>query len=613
MPRNELGSLRRSQAVGVHGPGAIIDFRGSRGGASVSVVAGGLEAWDERTSKPGLGNDQVIYEPRLQQKLDVDGFRLPPVAPEVAPGVPSKRADKLIGARFPQYQLCPGCHRLRLASAWGNDPGEPALYCEPCSDDLPGAKSRQYVLPVRFVRVCDNGHLDEFPWDFWVRHDPACKRKKGLTLRATDTAGLAGLVLSCRECKMSKSMEGCFDQGAYKPLGGCRGKRPWLGDAEAGCTAIPRVVQRGASNLYFAAVQSALDIPPWSDPIQKKLAKYWRELVEAEDADLPLMVKLLKLDVRTGRTREAIVEHVRERKKLLSGTTEESLRWEEYCQFIKHDKPFGEASEFEIRPEQVPPELGDWISRLVVATRLREVRAVTGFTRVHPPGDGDDPRIASLSVHPKRWLPAVEVRGEGIFLELGREKLVAWEQLPQVAARAANVNERYRNAQLERGTSEEYIRTITPRLLLIHSLSHAIIRQLALSSGYSGASIRERLYVGTGDWDMGGFLVYTASPDADGTLGGLARKGRSTEMADTFWRALEGLRWCSSDPLCIEGRSSLSHQLNGAACHACILAAETTCEEFNYLLDRSLLVGTSGDPALGYFSDYVQLMDNDGL
>ncbi|CAN0536060.1 unnamed protein product, partial [Laminaria digitata] len=280
MPRNELGSLRRSQAVGTHGPGAIVDFRGATGGASISVVAAGLEAWDDRSSKPGLGNDQVIYEPRLQNKLGVEGFRLPPVAPEVAPGVASKRADKLLGVRFPQWLLCPSCDRLKRWKKWGSDPGEPALYCHSCSDDMPGAKSRRYVLPVRFVMVCEYGHLDEFPWDFWVEHTRGCKRKQGLQLHAKPTAGLAGLILSCLECNQSKSMEGCFNTEALKPLGGCEGRRPWLGDADKGCTGTPRIVQRGASNLYFPVLQSALDIPPWSDPIQRKLAKYWPDLID---------------------------------------------------------------------------------------------------------------------------------------------------------------------------------------------------------------------------------------------------------------------------------------------------------------------------------------------
>jgi hypothetical protein len=142
---------------------------------------------------------------------------------------------------------------------------------------------------------------------------------------------------------------------------------------------------------------------------------------------------------------------------------------------------------------------------------------------------------------------------------------------------------------------------------MIHSLSHALIRQLSLSCGYGSASLRERLYVQNAPgWEMGGFLVFTSSPDADGTLGGLARQGASGNIVRLFEDALTAMTWCSSDPLCIEGVHSLSDPTNGAACHACLLASETSCEEFNAFLDRSLLIGTPTEPSLGYFCDYLK-------
>lgn len=122
-------------------------------------------------------------------------------------------------------------------------------------------------------------------------------------------------------------------------------------------------------------------------------------------------------------------------------------------------------------------------------------------------------------------------------------------------------------------------------------------------NAYSSASLRERIYVSEGAWDMAGVLLYTASPDSDGTLGGLARQGQAANLARAVEGALASLTWCSSDPLCIDGRASLSHQLNGAACHACMLASETSCEEFNYMLDRATLVGTPADREVGFFAD----------
>jgi hypothetical protein len=127
---------------------------------------------------------------------------------------------------------------------------------------------------------------------------------------------------------------------------------------------------------------------------------------------------------------------------------------------------------------------------------------------------------------------------------------------------------------------------------------------LSISCGYSGASLRERLYVGSSQWDMAGILIFTSSPDADGTLGGLVRQGESRRLVAVFEECLASMNWCSSDPLCIEGVQSLSTPSNGAACHACMLAPETSCEEFNSFLDRAMIVGTPSIPEIGYFSGF---------
>src|SRR5690606_1122360 len=150
-------------------------------------------------------------------------------------------------------------------------------------------------------------------------------------------------------------------------------------------------------------------------------------------------------------------------------------------------------------------------------------------------------------------------------------------------------------------------RVLTPRFLLVHSLAHALIRQLSLSCGYSSASLRERLYADVDpSWDMAGLLVYTSSPDADGTLGGLARQGEDSNIVRVFEDALLSMTWCSADPLCIEGVHARSAPANGAACHACLLASETSCEEFNTFLVRALLIGTPTQPELGFFDVYLR-------
>jgi hypothetical protein len=185
------------------------------------------------------------------------------------------------------------------------------------------------------------------------------------------------------------------------------------------------------------------------------------------------------------------------------------------------------------------------------------------------------------------------------------DRLRQWETEKAVVERVAILREAYEQAWRERGRPGSPPKEVTPRLLLIHSLAHALIRQLSLSCGYGSASLRERLYVDTHEWEMAGLLVFTSSPDADGTLGGLARQGESSNIVRVFDDTLTSMTWCSSDPLCIEGVHAKSEPANGSACHACLLASETSCEEFNTFLDRALLVGTPTQPELGYFKDYL--------
>lgn len=607
--RNELGDVRRSQIITTHGPGSIIDFRaGGYGGAGISVVAAGLDEWDHWAPPPGLGHPQTVYEPRLQKQLGVDGFRLPPVAPQVAPGEYSARAGKLVGVRFPRWLQCPHCHFIRQSRNWSEDAGDPAFYCAECSR-MAGGRNRTHVVPVRFIVICERGHLDEFPWDWWVKHDqncPAHGQRRELKLEGSATAGLAGLILSCLGCGARRSMEGCFGPDAIP--GQCHGRRPWLGtDADEQCTARAHVVQRGASNLYFSVVESALDIPPWSDELQKKIGMRWAMLEQAPDANgRRVLVQAMRLTEITGKPESELLPIIEDRIARLR-SPERNLRWEEYQQFIQHAEPFGENTEFEIRPAPAPPELARWIQCVIRATRLREVRALRGFTRVFPPSHRDDDRIAELSLNPLPWLPAVENRGEGIFIQLQSNRVREWESEPAVVDRVATLRTGYERAWRERGRQGSPPKPITPRLLLVHSLAHTLIRQLSLSCGYGSASLRERLYIDTAPgWDMAGLLVFTSSPDADGTLGGLARQGEGANIVRVFEDALASMTWCSSDPLCIQGVHARSEPANGAACHACLLAAETSCEEFNAFLDRALLVGTPARPTLGFFADYLR-------
>ncbi len=590
---NELGVIRRSALVSPYGPGAIVDFRA--GGGPVSGVVAGLEEWD-RSSPAGLRHPQVTYEPRLQVALGVHGFRLPPVAAGDRPA----SSEQLVAVRFPSWLVCPGCSRLRRARRWGADPGSAARYCGECSANR-GTRTKMFAIPARFVVACGAGHLDEFPWHWWVTHRDGCGNHDGDLRLESRGAGLAGLILSCNTCQSSRSMEGVFGGQTLAGLR-CTGTRPWLASGRESCEIPVRALQRGASNLYFPITRSSLDIPPWSDHLQAALGQYWHPLSSAESSKRPLLVSALWSQFESlGYTQEALVSALEERIATLARQAGNSLRDEEYRQFTSRiGTAQDQVAEFECRPHPVPSVLGPWIGFIAEVVRLREVRALIGFTRINPPGTverGVETVTAPIQDAHRDWLPAIEVRGEGVFLALDSERLARWESSPEVQARAAAVRVESPWAEAEPAITAENV----ARGMLTHTLSHVLMRQLALDCGYSAASLRERLYVGPSGDSSAGILIYTSSPDADGTLGGLSRQGHPDRLPLLVQRAVTVSQWCSSDPLCMSGASARSGAASLAACHSCALAPETSCELFNRLLDRAMLVGTPEQPNLGYF------------
>lgn len=607
MANNHLGELRRSVALMAFGPGSVVDFRAD--GAAVSAVAGGLEEWDSSFPPAGLANPQRITEPRLQRKLSVDGFRLPPVVDESQPNAsasPDHRA--LVAARFPEWLQCPQCDRLAPARRWSHNPGLAYRYCSRCTRMAPGQR-KVFAIPVRFVMACDKGHLDDFPWHTWVKHNEDCSKKTraDLYLRS-ERPGLAGLILSCRECGARRSMNGIFSASTWEDFR-CRGRRPWLASADEICDREPRVLQRGASNLYFPVLESALSIPPWSDALQEALGIYWDSILKASPENRATFIRFLATGAlapilaELGLSPEELAQQIKNRVTQYDGNAILNIRQEEYRQLMLGADTVGtDTRDFEVRSVLMPDRLRSFLSRVVRVVRLREVRVLKGFTRINPPGDEDSPDIAAIATGALSWLPAVEVRGEGIFLALNREALHRWETQDSVGDRAEKIHRAWHAEWQKRYGDGNPAWRVAPRYLLVHTFAHALMRQLTLECGYSTAALRERLYVSEGDSGMVGLLIYTATSDADGTLGGLQRQGETCRIERTVEAAVRAMEWCSSDPLCINGIIAGSDGLSLAACHACVLAPETACEEYNRFLDRALLVGLPGAPEVGFFS-----------
>jgi hypothetical protein len=606
---NDVGDVRRSTVVYTFGPGAVVDFRAD--GATVSGVVAGLEEWDRNFKPEGLTNPQRVHEPRLEAKLGVRGFRLPPVIDknwkdDVGRGDPRR----LVSVRFPDWLQCPSCDRIAPSRKWADEPGKAYRYCVSCTARSPG-QGKVFTIPVRFVMACSAGHLMDFPWYNWIPHKEGCRNQNGFLVLRSIRPGLAGLIVSCPKCHEEHSMDGVFSEGTWQAHT-CRGSRPWLGSHEASCDKQVRVMQRGASNLYFPAVSSALSIPPWSDALQEALGIYWHSIVAAEPEHRAGFITVLaggELNTvleNLGMTPDQLAAEIERRVNALDGLRSEAIREEEYRQFTLGSSSGSiKDSEFETRAVDIPRHLAPFFNRIIKVVRLREVMAIYGFTRVNPPGDEEVSEVSPISRSNLDWLPALEVRGEGIFLEFSSEALSEWENRSEVLERARQVNEAWKEDWKKRYGDEVPPREITGRQLLLHSFSHVLMRQLTLECGYSSASLKERLYVSSGSSGMAGVLVYTATPDADGTLGGLQRQADTVRIGATIPAAVQAAEWCSSDPLCIEGLLASPDAFSNSSCHACILAPETACEEYNRFLDRALLVGTPASADTGYFSSLL--------
>jgi hypothetical protein len=280
--------------------------------------------------------------------------------------------------------------------------------------------------------------------------------------------------------------------------------------------------------------------------------------------------------------------------------------------------------EGEIPPRGVPfwarrIELGGGlpagIHAVILAPKLREVRAQVGFTRIAPvmpdmQGTFESGvRTAALSIA-QDWLPATEITGEGVFVQLDEEAVRAWERRPVVEAREQALRagyEAWRRGVIEQAGEGEAIPAFPgARFYLLHSLAHLLGAAISLECGYAASAIRERIYSalpGDGQEPMAALLLSTGSSGTEGTLGGLVEQGRA--LRGHLARAWDLGGLCSNDPVCAlhsPAQDPAERHLEGAACHGCLYVAECSCEWYNRWLDRALVVPTLGyDAELAFF------------
>lgn len=479
--------------------------------------------------------------------------------------------------------------------------------------------------------------MDDVDWKRWAHSrntDPEARQcqKDNLyfeSVRGKSSGGLDTLQVRCHSCHSRRSLMGLSGKDSLKALGAsCSGRQPWQPWAErTNCEETPLAVQRGASNVYFPMVHSSIEIPNASradsqseKALSIKADDFFRPAMRLGEEN-PLFRSMVdelasnhdvSVDYVTGIIRD---EKRRETGKATSvEATPGDLLGEEWAAFVteldSQDEPYFSTRHVDLVQtcnSRVESLLGDRVDKVVLADRLREVRALEGFHRLTPAGR--DKLVPASLGRQSDWLPAIDVRGEGIFLSLDEGRLATWEEDAAVRSRVLELDKRLSSSLMEGRLREQTGPALAPRYVLLHTLAHLLIRRLAFESGYAATSLRERIYArqlddpATGA-KQAGLLIYTAAGDSEGTLGGLVRQGEPPRLQTTVLEALQDAMWCSLDPLCGENLASTFGSLNFSACHACTLVAETSCESGNYLLDRALIVGNDSVP--GYFQDVLE-------
>jgi len=577
--------IRRVAAVSPFGTGAIWEDNRE------SFVAMDISRWPRDAGTP-------IELKRLEDDLMVAGFRMPPRQN-------SRDRKPLPFYRFPEYLFCPACRSLDQYR-FDDDQVRPTCQNSKCA--------RTPLVPVRFVKMCADGHISDVDWHWWAHRgakQSTCQEKHSLAWRELEGGiGLEGLSVECRKCGAKQNLK---DIGSI-PFK-CSGRHPWEKiEKKINCDADVLVTQRGNHNVWTPSLRTALDIPPESnwepdDDLRELLRENseFKNLLGQAPGGFFEARQLRGIAARLRIPLEKVtqlLEQERAGSRQESPETQLPLRVGEWRAFLRSESA-DDRSRFVVEKVDLSSSRKEpgrnatlpWISQIsqvVAARRLREVRALRGFSRIKDVGESfknSTVRMVPCSLDPLvKWLPAVEIYGEGIFLSLNDEEMRKWEAAPEVRARVSGLI----GSSVPRLGDVAEPPVSLPRLYLLHTLAHLLIQQLIFDAGYPAASMRERLYVSGADSEdaMCGLLVYTASGDTEGSMGGLVRQAEPSRFVNTFARVLERAQWCSLDPVCSETRSGEAG-VNQAACHACSLIPEVSCELRNLYLDRSLIIGSN--------------------
>lgn len=596
-----IGQARPSHLITTGGVGAIVDL------PAMSVIVRGLDAWSPERAET-IVDRRLLDQVRRTLGPQVRAMRRAPWDPAAADDPWTKVGVPV--SPFPRWVRCPRCFRLgpldppgqfELVHRWGRRPDLAKWVHSTCPYQTQTRPSnRKACLPARFLVACEAGHLDEFPYVEFVHRGVTCAGPKLVMSDSSSTLG-PRVQVKCAECGKSRSIQEAAGVEGWRSLPSCRGRHPHLQRFED-CGARLRLMVLGSSSLWFSVTASALHLPQ-DRTVADVVAENW-DVLESQSG--PQVVQILvdamdQLRSLRGVPIQDVWAAIEARRATKASDDPDvgpasgllDAEWD----LLSRPTTDRQDDDFRAEPVAVPPGYGQLIDQVVCLPRLREVRALLGFTRLGAPArrSVELPAMLPLSAGAPQWVPAVEQRGEGLFLELREDIMTSWETTVADHPHIQALRRAYQRWNTNRNLSADAEFPI-PRYLLIHTLSHLLIREISLECGYSSASLKERIYIGEPGRRYAGLLLSTAASDSEGTLGGLVALGQPSHLGRLLRQALETAERCSTDPLCVEHvPDETSDSLHAAACHACLFASETTCEANNRWLSRAVIADVTGD------------------
>lgn len=605
--------IRLSHLIGFCAPGAIVRS------ADMLMVPMDTRYWTKKGYPKGPLIQQVK---RLQKALGIGPkpLHFPPRGRMSGTG--KLIGDTLPAVRFPSWMHCEHCGRLYFRP-W-NDPSEKDVYCT--HPDCPG-KTRLDQVP--WVLFHPKGYLDDIPWHWLAhrrQHKPDSERCK-----VKDQLFWKDNVIRCKACGASNHLSiGAMVASDFFSRIALMRQQPWIDQTvpENELQGVPPVaVQVGDVRIHEPQISKGLVIPPES----RMTAASPRMVLESMPQRLDI---LRRLRTKNPRQFQRMLDHLARRLRFSSEALKAAV--DEMDDAPDMDDFSGDllGDEFEALTTPIPDMREDeqfvtdhvtpkWrslssaltcsarvrnilglVDKVVAVQRLREVVVYKGFVR-RVAGREEEIRLVPPDIEGRQnWVPALELFGEGIFVSLKEEAVGSWERNEAVIRRCRKTARRL-------GSSEE---DELPRYILLHTLAHLMIRQIEFDSGYPAAALKERLYSRGGSGGgkaMAGILIYTAVPDVAGSLGGLVEIARPERLLAMLERVFNHAEWCALDPICAEHDGQGPGLLNRAACHACTLLPEPSCdaEKRNTLLDRALIKGAAATEERGNIPRLLDCVD----